>query len=238
MFAAYRSLACSPAFYAANIVVDGCGRLDKNAVLGLGGIDIHKNLLALDPDEVERKIKHHAWVEQAEVKRELPDRLTIVVKERKPVALINLTDGLNYLDGNGVAFAKVSAKDDFDYPIISGLEKKEKDGLAKSTALAEALLFIRYASLGDSVLPKQNISEVHLDRDENLIVFLVNRPFPLYLGKGMIRTKYQRLARVLHKLYNKNDFAATAYIKMDYADNKVLVGKAENGAHRNERTDV
>jgi len=38
--------------------------------------------------------------------------------------------------------------------------------------------------------------------------------------------------------YKRNDFAATAYIRMDYADNKVLVGKTDKEADAEEREDA
>ena len=106
-----------------------------------------------------------------------------------------------------------------------------KGNLSKDTfesTLHEALLFLKYASRGDALLPKQNVSEVHVTDEGNIIVFLVDRPFPIYLGKGNIRTKYYRLAKVLHKLYKRHLFAETTYIRMDYAVNKVLVGKTES----------
>lgn len=224
----YKSLASSAVFHAANISVNGCNRLDTKSILKLGNIDIHTNVLAVNPQMIQKKIEEHDWVESVAIVRELPGTFAITVTEREPVAMVNMKKGLYYIDQNGVAFAKVGSSDDHDFPVMTGFEKENLPKEIIESALHEALLFLKYASHGDALLPKQNVSEVHVTDQGNIIAFLVDRPFPIFLGKGNISTKYCRLATVLHKLYKKELFAETTYIRMDYGVNKVLVGKAES----------
>ncbi|MBU1743269.1 MAG: cell division protein FtsQ, partial [Proteobacteria bacterium] len=56
-----------------------------------------------------------------------------------------------------------------------------------------------------------------------LILFLADRSFPIYLGQGDMGKKCIRLARVLGWLYKKNEFQDTTSIRLEYLDNKVLV---------------
>jgi len=223
-FVVYKILGRSDFFQITATSIQGCRQTTKNHVLEMSGVDVHTNLLALDIRKVKARIEAHEWVESAEIERDWPNRLIIVVKERLPVAIVSLDNGLFYLDQNGVAFAQVLPPEDMDYPVITGLKREEWPRTLKDSQLGEALQFIKYAGQGSSILPKQNISELHVDGGENITLYLVDRPFPIHLGSGNVGGKYSRLTKVLYKLYKNKEFKKTAYIKMDYGLNQVLVG--------------
>ncbi|MEW6594664.1 MAG: FtsQ-type POTRA domain-containing protein [Thermodesulfobacteriota bacterium] len=226
-FLMLKALERSEFFQVTAIRIQGSQRVTKNQILELSGVDIHTNLLALDLDEVKARVESHEWVESADVDRNWPNRLQITIRERVPVALVSFREGLFYLDRQGIAFAKVLPPEDLDYPVITGLSREQWPPQISGSALGEALQFIRLAGRGSTVLPGQSISEIHLEPAGSLILFLVDRPFPIFLGKGEVATKYHRLARVLNRLYKGNEFAVTAYIRMDYLPDKVLVGLAD-----------
>ena len=124
-FFSYQGLARSSVFYATNLSINGCQRLDKKKIMELGGIDIHSNLLAIDPGQLQHKLEAHAWIKKTEIVKQLPDTLVIQIHERKPVAMIAIASSLYYLDKKGVIFAKVLPGDDRDFPVITGLEEKK-----------------------------------------------------------------------------------------------------------------
>jgi len=228
-FIVYKGLSRSDFFQLTAIRIEGCRRVSKNQVLEWSGIDIRTNLLAMDVDKVRRRLEEQAWVEKATVERQWPNRLQITVRERKPVALVNLRDGLHYVDKNGSVFAVVQPPEDMDFPVISGVAGKSGAEVADLEGLQGALRFIAYAGRGNAILPKQNISQLQVAADGDLVLFLADKPFPIYLGKEEMMTKYHRLARVLHWLYTHKKFDSTAFIRMDYLDDKVLVSSAGNG---------
>ena len=228
-FIAYKALERSVFFQITAINIQGCRRTTKNLILEMSGMDVHSNLLALDVKKVKAGIEAHEWVESVEVERNWPTRLTIIVKERLPVAIASLENGLFYLDQNGVAFAQVLPPEDMDYPVITGLKKDEWPKNLKDSQLGEALQFIKYAGQGSSILPKQNISELHVGGDGNITLYLVDRPFPIQLGSGNVGTKYYWLTKVLYKLYKSKEFEKAAYVRMEYGRNQVLVGFNEAG---------
>lgn len=228
-FGVYKLLGRSVFFQVTSIKIQGCKKTDKDLIFRRSGIDIYTNLLSLDVEDVKKRLESHEWIKQGVIKRDWPNGLIISVKERVPVVMANLEDGLYYLDEKGIAFAAVSPPDDMDFPVITGLSDKDMAEDVRDTQIADALTFVRHAGRGDAILPKQNISEINLGPDGELTLFLVNRPFPIHLGKGKMRTKSYRLAKVLYWLYKKKEFASTAYIRMDYQNDRVLVGKDETG---------
>jgi cell division protein FtsQ len=99
--------------------------------------------------------------------------------------------------------------------------------------LREPLAFLKLVRQNNPNLPIQNLSEIHVDREAGMTLYLVDYPFPIYFGKGEIRTKYSRLKRVLEVLYKDTGqgmtIADVAYIRMDYLENKVLVAHSGSG---------
>ena len=225
-FFAYQGMLRSEFFQITSISIDGCRRVAKGKVLELSGVDIHANLLTLAMDEAQQRIENHEWIAAAAMERHWPNRLEIKITERKPVALVNLPKGLHFVDRKGVVFAAALPPEDIDFPVISGMDVSDGGSSEAHQVLLGALRFVGYAGGGNPILPTQNISELHVAEDGGLVLLLVDRPFPIYLGKEQMKTKYYRLARVLHWLYTHKKFETTVAVHMDYRVDKALVVSA------------
>jgi cell division protein FtsQ len=209
-------------FQVAAIEIQGCDRLSKAEVLELSGVDVHSNLMAIDGESLKRRLKLHDWIESADVTKQWPDRLVMTVKERIPVSMVNLGGELHYIDRNADIFAPVKADDNLGYPVISGLSRGEW-AEERASSLREALLFVKYVKRNNPNLPPQNISELRVSEDD-IVLFLMDRPFPIRLGRGDMLKKYNRLTKVLYWLYKRKEYNKVAYIKVNYTEDKVLVG--------------
>ena len=97
--------------------------------------------------------------------------------------------------------------------------------MAKDSTGSMALEFLRLTDKGNQILPTQAISEINVDPKEGLIVYLVDYPFPIYMGKEKIRVRFSRLVKVLARLYKDEKIKGVAEIRMDYAENKILVSR-------------
>ena len=106
-------------------------------------------------------------------------------------------------------------------------------GGERKTMIRESLALLKLVKQNNPNLPAQNLSEIHLDQETGMTIFLADYPFPIYFGKGEIRTKYSRLKRVLEVLYKETEqgmtIADVVYIRMDYLENKVLVAHSGSG---------
>ncbi len=206
------------------IEINGCNRTTRQEILAKSGVDVHSNLMALKPALVEEALAQHPWIDQVRISREWPNRLLIAIKEKKVAAIINRRDGLFYLDRRGRAFWPATSANDLDFPVLTG--NFSAPGPIPATRLKGALHFLELArNSGNSFLQEQNISEIHLSENNEMVLFLLGRPFPIYLGHGGIKQKYSRLVSVLKQLYRKKEFATTAFIDMGYLPDKVLVGR-------------
>lgn len=229
------------AFRIDKVEVIGCTTVSKEKIIETSGIVLHQtSLLALDTSEIEARLASVPWVAKAEVKRNWLTEVQISIEENAPIALLHdaSTEGaqLQYLDNNGMAFSAVSPGAHLDFPIVTGLAEI-KDPLVKEKALAEVLIFLRKVRGNDPHLPIQSVSEIHVAKSGDLVVYLVEYPFPIFFGSGNTKQKYSRLIQVLRALYKKPNsrelLLQIGYIQMDYMNDKVLMVERGSGLKTN-----
>ena len=225
----YRKLCHSDFFQISTIDIDGTRMINNEQIVALSSLDIHSNLLAMNVAMVQSKLENHPWVAQAVITRDWPNRLAISIKEKKPVALLNQNDGLWYLDRNGELIAQAEPMQELDFPVVTGLEKLSLDKELHQDSylpLHNVFALLKLADRGTSILPSQNISEININDKGEMILYLLDRAFPIHLGsEGKISTRYYRLVKVLKDLYKSREFSEIEYIRMDYLKDTVLVGK-------------
>jgi len=227
----------SDIFRVTELKVHGSRATSPEQVLAAAELEQGVNLFAVEKKEVARRITGLAWVKQAKVTKLWPSGLEIAISEHRPIALANMEQGdesiLYYIDNTGKLFARVEKGQDVDFPVITGLTPAavEKDGAftgePQKEIIQAALQLLKYAARGNAILPIQSISEIHIDEDEGLIVYLVEHPFPIYFGTENVYTKYYRLVKILERLYRKEQIEGIEAIRMDYMENKILVARAD-----------
>ncbi len=227
----YQRLCRNDFFQITAVKIDGTHMTNKEQISALSRVDIHSNLLAINVVQVQSLLESHPWIAKAEVVRDWPNRLLINLKEKNPVALLNRETGLFYLDNKGQIIAAASPSQEIDFPVITGLEDFTFN-TTQSAQIPEPLQdvfdLLKLANKNNPILPEQNISEIHISEKEGLILYLLDRPFPIYLGTdGEISTRYYRLVKVLKDLYKTREFSKVSYIRLDYQKDTILVGKIE-----------
>jgi cell division protein FtsQ len=167
------------------------------------------------------------------ITRDWPNRLLINVKEKKPVALINRTTGLFYMDKHGKIIAAASKTQELDFPVITGLEDfifNQAYSSSSHKVLQDITELLQLSSKNNALLPAQNISEIHITADNEMILYLLERPFPIHMGTdGNVSTRFYRLVKVLRNLYRTREFSNVSYIRLDYQKDTILVGKSKSG---------
>ena len=227
----YRMLCQNDFFQITAVKINGNHMTSKEQIAALSRVDIHSNLLAIDVPQVQSLLESHPWVEQAEIIRDWPNRLLINLKEKNPVALLNRDTGLFYLDRKGQIIAAASPSQELDYPVITGLESFAFNTTQPAQIPAsfhDVFELLKFAKRNNPILSEQNISEIHITPNGEMILYLLERTFPIYLGtEGKISTRYYRLVKVLKDLYRTREFSRVSYIRLDYQQDTVLVGKIE-----------
>ena len=233
----YQKLCHSDFFQITAMKINGNHMVSKEQVTVLSKVDIHSNLLAINISQVKSLLESHPWIAGAEIIRNWPNRLVITVRENKPVALLSRKTGLFYMDNKGHIIAAASPTQELDFPVVTGLENFIFNTASSDpipAILQDAMKLLQLSSRNNSILPEQNISEIHITDNGSIILYLLERAFPIYMGKdGDISTRFYRLVKVLRNLYKTREFSSVSYIRLDYQEDTILVGKAETDSrHR------
>ncbi|MDH3330631.1 MAG: FtsQ-type POTRA domain-containing protein [Desulfobulbaceae bacterium] len=228
-------LAKSDIFKVSSVNVHGNSMVTEHQVLEKAGFKRGGNLLDFDIMQAENKIRSLPWVDEVKIRRHWPSTVEIAVREHKPLALINITDvgktQLYYINLNGHVFAPIQGATDLDFPVLTGhgfSEDLHEMQIKAESLTGKALHFLKLAAQGNQILPLQAVSEVQVSRNEGLIVYLVDYPFPIYLGQEKIDERFYLLVRVLAQLYNKDKVREVKEIRMDYAEDKIMVAGTGN----------
>ncbi len=229
--AGFHLLGYSDIFRVTTVTIRGNRMVRDHQIRELASLGNTTGMLRINTARLAADIARHPWIDRVSVTRQWPSTLAIRVTEHVPLALVNSGEAdrqrLFYVDRSGRLFAPVMTSRDVDFPVITGTPEQlaVKDGkITGKSAAAEALHFLRLARKS-VVLPVQAVSEIHVDKEEGLIVYLVERPFPIYLGVNNIKRKFDRLQNIVRDLYRRQEFDRIAEIRMEYTADKVLVAK-------------
>ena len=228
LYAAVRWLEHSPFFIVDGVTIEGCSRVCEETVLKLSGIRPDSNLLALDLDEMAGRIRQNPWIYSASISKNLPDRLTITVKEREPVALVNL-DGLYLVDRRGTPFKRLERGEKFDLPLITGLDAPDSGAGGSKTGgdvpdrrLLRALEIIARASRGVRTLGVNDISEIRIDGD-GLVLYTIDKGLPLrFSNAAPVEEQFRRAEKILYYLYSSGSYKRIAMVDLNYGLNSAL----------------
>jgi cell division protein FtsQ len=93
--AAYAGVRASqdPRFALESIDVSGCSRSTQGEVLAAAALPVGTNIWLLDTTSAEKRIASMPWTESAKIDRAWPNRVSITVLERRPVARLDLPPG-------------------------------------------------------------------------------------------------------------------------------------------------
>jgi hypothetical protein len=188
-----------PYFSVREVVVRHHGQLDADAIRRLAGVEVGTNVWGVDPEVTETRLLTNGWIRSAHVRRELPDRIVVHVRENHPVAILVVADetpGLYYLAANGRIFAPVGAGDARDLPFVTGLARADLGGSDAfgPRAVRRALALVRHAERQPRLAAA---SEVHVDRTDGLTLVPTRPTLPIAIGWGEYDTKLARVAEVL-----------------------------------------
>ena len=230
-----RTFESSGLFRIENSSCVGCKVISNQELLDQAGVIMHHtSLLGIQTQWVEKTLKENIpWLARVRVEKDYPSTLHFIVQENQPVAILHNPSGTGsdffYLNREGEAVFSVPPGGNIDLPVLTGIDMIA-DAEIRTKATQEAISFLLRVKKNDPVLPLRLISELHANRDGELVCFLVDYPFPIYLGKDKIEKKYQRLTAILADLYRsskKDDgkgISKTSYILMKYAGEKVYIG--------------
>jgi cell division protein FtsQ len=102
------------------VQVTGNEYVPKGRVLEVFSADRNRSVLRIPLNERRRQLETIPWVEQATVRRALPNRIEVEIIERTPIAFLREGSNLELVDVHGVILDR-PLKGNFHFPVVTGI---------------------------------------------------------------------------------------------------------------------
>jgi cell division protein FtsQ len=194
-------------FAARQISIEGMQRLTPEHIARQARVRPGDNILAVNLSLVRKRLLAHPWIAEAEIRREIPSRLIIRIKEHKALALVDV--GQKFLiNRQGQIFKAWNPTDPADLPVISGLDisdltvwgqpqPSENNGAPAPSASFKAVMQVLQMGLQQgSILPNRLVRQIKVDRQIGLTLFAFDGVKVINLGYSDYPGKYHMLAKL------------------------------------------
>ena len=169
-----RWVTTSPRFAIGDVEVHGASRVPVPRILAAAAIAPGANVWTLDGGAIAARVAALPEIRRADVVRELPNRVTIVVEERRPFTLVH-AGRLHWMDEEGRVLGEERRAVVPDAPVISGLTEEELASMRTSPGpkARAAVTLIRALLRSGSALAAE-ISEIDMSRSEGPVLYTVD----------------------------------------------------------------
>jgi cell division septal protein FtsQ len=214
---AARWVLTAPRFAIDSIDVRGASRLDAERIREAAAIPAGTNVWALDTRQVLARVEAMPEIRRADIVRALPNRVTIIVEERRPFTLVH-AGRLHWLDEEGHVLGQETRAVAPEVPVISGLGEDEMATMRTSPGpkARAAIALIRALLRSGSALTAE-ISEIDMSRSEGPVLYTVDG-VEVRLGADEWDERLARLPGVLAQVA-KQDVSA---VDLRFRDQVVL----------------
>jgi cell division protein FtsQ len=164
-------IATSEHFAVRHVEVRGAHLVSPERVLEAAQIPSGQSLFLLDSRRIARQVEALPEVDHADVIRELPNRVTVVVEERKPFTLVH-AGRLHWIDERGHVLGREARAVTPPAPVISGLTEQEllSMGPAPNGKARDAVRLIRALLRSGSALAAE-ISEIDMGARDGPVLY-------------------------------------------------------------------
>ena len=195
-----------------NLHIDGLHYAKREMVLKLFEEDLGRSVFLLPLDKRRTELLANSWVKEATVSRLWPNRISVQVVERKPVAFVKRKGGADttVIDSDGVLMdAPPSAS--FSLPVVAGVGPEVEDE-TRLLRMRRVERLIR--DLGDHV---KAIGEIDASDSENLRVVqpFHGRAVTLVLGNRNFQLRYNNFLSMSDQLLEKLPNAVSFDLRLE-----------------------
>lgn len=164
----------TPRFAVMAVEVRGASRVPAQRILEVSGIVRGTNLWRIDPDRVRARLESLPEIRRADVVRELPNHLSILVEERRPFTLVHAAR-LHWLDEEGRLLGEEPHAVATEVPVIRGLSEEELATMRTTPGpRARAAIALIRALLRTGSTLTAEISEIDMSRSEGPVLYTID----------------------------------------------------------------
>jgi POTRA domain, FtsQ-type/Cell division protein FtsQ len=177
-----------------------------------------KPLFWFDAEGLREKIEAKRWVHGLIIRKDPPDRLSLVVEERKPLLWLVRPSGTYLVSDDGVLMDQVNASNMMPIPVVADPRSQTDEGLLQ---LVRAARELRDKQPGFF----ERLSELRWSA-RGPIAFIEGFSAPIYLSRHNVTNNIPNFQAIyVDDLVKRTDFAQIPYVDLRWgSDNYVAVG--------------
>jgi cell division protein FtsQ len=216
-------------FKAKDIEVLGHLRLTEHEIVKQAQIYEGENTLSVNLSLTRARLLEHPWIAEAEVRRVLPSKIIVSIKEHTPIAIMDV--GRNYLlNSKGQVFKKWEASDarivSSNLAVVKGLDYSDLGSKEKPMSDPFGAVMDVLTLWHDNRIPGMKIKTINVDREIGLTLCLYDQIRTVRLGYDDYPKKYDRLKDVFSHLSRNNN--STGIDSVDLKSLSRIVVKPNN----------
>lgn len=191
--ALYAFVSGDKAFELKEVAILGASRADVAGIQRVIHQEFPRNLYSVRLREVEEFLQAQPWVRSVQVIRVFPNKLKILVAERRPVALAKIENELFLVDRNGVVLEPHGAKfQRLDLPVVRGLENSTLGNVSASnrSKMETVMQLLNELDYGSGRL-SEKISEIDVADPNRVAIVPVDQPVKVFLGDSGFRERFE-----------------------------------------------
>lgn len=181
---------------------------------------LHKPLFWFDAEGLRNRIEALRWVRALQIRKDPPDRLSLVVEERQPVLWLVRPDGVFLVSDDGYLLDRVNASNLNPIPVVVDPASETDQNLVRLINVARAL--------------KEKQPEFYARLNElrwtnkGPVAFMEGLPAPIYLSKEDVTKNVPNFQGLfIDRLAKRPDLDQLRYIDLRW-DDEVAVGEPED----------
>jgi cell division protein FtsQ len=212
------------------IEISGAQHVTHAQIMEVMGGDIGRNIFFIPLAQRKLQLEQIPWVESASVMRFVPNRLSVEIHERTPVAFARIGSRIYLMDAGGTLMELApGGKKKYSFPVIAGMNAGEP----LSTRAARMKIYnelVRQLDFGGAHY-SQELSEVDLDDTENVKVVVADPKGDVlvHLGSGNYLQRYKTY--VTHAQQWRQQFDKLESVDLRY-DGQIIVNPDLQGMSR------
>jgi len=220
-WSAYRHLIGNPQFRISQVLIEGASPFVRSQLAVLADSSRHQNIFLADLAPLRAEIEGVSWVEEALVRRELPNRLRILVRERERCGLVARGEGLTVVDRHGELLGLYHPEQGLmDVPILTGLEQGTREQISRALAIAEE---IRQGNL----YFWSHLDRLDFSNPRNTVAWLAPFPGAIHLGDQVLQENLDRFLRLAD--YLEKTYPAIQHVELGFAGQISILPQGEDG---------
>jgi cell division septal protein FtsQ len=184
------------------VIIKGNDCLSEDGIFYKSGIRLGENIFKLDLKKSKDSLMREPWIKEVEIKRVIPNKIIISIKERKPAAIVHIGEKYFSSTKEGIVLSKIDRPEEgFDLPLVSGLGL-DKTKIGEIIDKPEFRMALNSINSAEVIMPKKYCQVEILSTDDFMICnkdgslkVRVNGPEGIINKENLLREALQKIER-------------------------------------------